>query len=169
MNRLTLFFILFSGYVQAGLFSDQALKIGYINIDHVVNSSPQFIDANQRVIKEFKPQEEQLLALSEDLKSLVDKLNTSKDKLSQAQIKDSIVSIKSLEKRIKAKALSLKQKLKEKNNQELGKIQALINQVIAEVAEKEKFDLILYQEVAYASDNVNITKTISQKLKKLNE
>jgi len=169
MKYFFLFVAFFIGHAQAGLFSDQTLKIGYINIDHVVNSSPQFIQANQRVIKEFKPHEEQLLALSEDLQALVDKLNNSKDKLTQAQIKDSIVSIKSLEKRIKAKALSLKQKLKEKNNQELGKIQALINQVIAEVAKEQQFDLILYQEVAYASENVNITKSISQKLKHLNE
>ena len=169
MKYFFLFFTLVFSHAQAGLFSDQALKIGYINIDHVVNSSPQFIQANQRVIKEFKPHEEQLLALSEDLQALVDKLNNSKDKLTQVQIKDSITSIKSLEKRIKAKALSLKQQLKEKNNQELGKIQTLINQVIAEVAKEQNFDLILYQEVAYASENVNITKIISQKLKRLNE
>jgi len=169
MKYFFLFVTLAFTHAQAGLFSDQALKIGYINIDHVVNSSPQFIQANQRVIKEFKPHEEQLLALSEDLQALVDKLNNSKDKLTQVQIKDSITSIKSLEKRIKAKALSLKQQLKEKNNQELGKIQTLINQVIAEVAKEQNFDLILYQEVAYASENVNITKIISQKLKRLNE
>ena len=169
MKYFFLFVTLVFSHAQAGLFSDQVLKIGYINIDHVVNSSPQFIQANQRVIKEFKPHEEQLLALSEDLQALVDKLNNSKDKLTQVQIKDSITSIKSLEKRIKAKALSLKQQLKEKNNQELGKIQTLINQVIAEVAKEQNFDLILYQEVAYASENINITKIISQKLKRLNE
>ena len=34
----------------------ESLKIGYINIDHLVSSSPQFIQANQIVIKAFQPQ-----------------------------------------------------------------------------------------------------------------
>ena len=38
----------------------ESLKIGYINIDHLVSSSPQFIQANQIVIKAFQPQERQL-------------------------------------------------------------------------------------------------------------
>ena len=73
--------------------------------------------------------------------------------------------IANLERILKQQARTLKKQLKFKNELELGKIQDLINKVIKEVADEEKFDLILYQEVAFASKRVNITPIISQKIR----
>ncbi len=143
----------------------ESLKIGYINIDHVVSSSPQFIQANQTVIKEFQPQEEQLLLLSQEIQSLADTFNKNSKALSQSERKSEIQKIANLERQLKQQARTLKKQLKLKNELELGKIQDLINTVIKEVAEEEKFDLILYQEVAFASKKVNITPIISQKIR----
>ena len=143
----------------------ESLKIGYINIDHVVSSSPQFIQANQTVIKEFQPQEEQLLLLSQEIQSLADTFNKNSKALSQSERKSEIQKIANLERQLKQQARTLKKQLKLKNELELGKIQDLINTVIKEVAEEEKFDLILYQEVAFASKKVNITQIISQKIR----
>jgi outer membrane protein len=74
-----------------------------------------------------------------------------------------------LERQLKQQAQALKKQLKFKNEQELSKIQDLINRVIKQVAEDQNFDLILYQEVAYASKKINITPIISQKLRLLFE
>lgn len=143
----------------------ESLKIGYINLDHVVSSSPQFIQANQSVIKEFQPQEEQLLLLSQKIQSLADDFNKNSKALSQSERKAEIQKIANLERQLKQQARNLKKQLKLKNEQELGEIQAVINEVIKEVAETQKFDLILYQEVAFASKKVNITPIIKQKLR----
>jgi len=74
-----------------------------------------------------------------------------------------------LERQLTQRAAALKKQLELKNFQELGKIQDLINQIIEEVAQEEGFDLILYQQVAYASKRINITPIISQKLRLLFE
>ena len=158
---LSLFFVAIS---QAS-----ALKIGYININHVISNSPQFIQANQNVIKEFKPQEDELIKLNEKLKTLIAKFNSNKDSLTKAKADKKIKNIAALDKKIKNKASSLQEKLEVRNKQELGEIQRLINQAIKETAENDKFDLILYQEVAYASKDVNITQIISNKLRQLFE
>ena len=70
-----------------------------------------------------------------------------------------------MEHQLKQQAQTLKKQLKLKSEQELSKIQDLINLVIKQVAEEKNFDLILYQEVAYASKKINITSLISQKLR----
>jgi len=75
MNRFLLLVILFSGWSQASLSDDQSVKIGYINIDHLVTSSPQFIQANQEVINEFQPQEKDLVILAQQIQDLADKFN----------------------------------------------------------------------------------------------
>jgi Outer membrane protein len=147
----------------------ESLKIGYINIDHLVSSSPQFIQANQVVIKVFQPQEKQLLALSKQIQLSADTFNKNSKTLTQVERKTEIKKIANLERQLKQQAQALKKQLKLKNEQELSKIQDLINRVIKQVAEDQNFDLILYQEVAYASKKINITPIISQKLRLLFE
>ena len=169
MNRFLLLVILFSGWSQAGLSDDQSAKIGYINIDHLVTSSPQFIQANQEVINEFQPQEKDLVILAQQIQDLADKFNKISKTLNQSERKSEVNKIAKLERQLKQRAAALKKQLELKNFQELGKIQDLINQIIEEVAQEEGFDLILYQQVAYASKRINITPIISQKLRLLFE
>ena len=164
MRFFAFILVLLNGSLQA-----QPLKIGYINIDHVVSSSPQFIQANQVVIKAFQPQEKQLLALSKRIQLSADTFNKNSKTLTQVERKIEIKKIANLEYQLKQQAQTLKKQLKLKNEQELSKIQDLINRVIKQVAKDQNFDLILYQEVAYASKKINITPIISQKLRLLFE
>ena len=164
MRFFAFILVLLNGSLQA-----QPLKLGYINIDHLVSSSPQFIQANQVVIKAFQPQEKQLLALSKRIQLSADTFNKNSKTLTQVERKIEIKKIANLEYQLKQQAQTLKKQLKLKNEQELSKIQDLINRVIKQVAKDHNFDLILYQEVAYASKKINITPIISQKLRLLFE
>ena len=157
---LTFFLLLFNTVLSA-----QSPKIGYINIDHIVASSPQYSQANDRVISKFKPKERRLLLLSKNIQALVNKLNKNKDGFSQAEIKAEINKITNLERKLKQQALTLKKQLTLENKKALGKIQNLINKVVRKIAKEQSFDLILYQKVAYASKKINITMLVSQKLK----
>ena len=164
MRFFAFILVLLNGSLQA-----QPLKLGYINIDHLVSSSPQFIQANQVVIKAFQPQEKQLLTLSKQIQLSADTFNKNRKTLTQSERKTEIKKIANLEYQLKQQAQTLKKQLKLKNEQELSKIQDLINRVIKQVAKDQNFDLILYQEVAYASKKINITPIISQKLRLLFE
>jgi len=143
----------------------KTLKIGYINVDHLVTSSAQFIQANQIVIKEFQPQQDELITLANKINSLVKEFKQDKDTLSQLEIKSEIKKITNLEQQLKRQASSLKKQLALRNTQELSKIQDLINQTIKAIAIEKKFDLILYQEVAYVSKELNITPLIAEQLR----
>ena len=106
IKTIALVLLTFSATLQA-----ESLKIGYINIDHVVSSSPQFIQANQSVIKEFKPQEEQLLLLSQKIQLLADDFNKNSKALTQSERKSEIKKIANLERQLKQQASSLKNQL----------------------------------------------------------
>lgn len=162
MKYFIFFLLALSTALQA-----ESSKIGYINIDHIVKSSPQFIQANQAVIERFEPQEKQLLNMSEQLQSLVDQYNTSANTLSNDERNTQLKKITTLEDNLKQQALNLKNQLKQINDKELSKIQDLINQVVKEIAISQNFDLILYNQVAYASQSVNITSLVSQKLREI--
>ena len=46
----------------------------------------------------------------------------------------------------------------------LNKIESLVNNSINEFALEENYDLILYKDVAFVSDKVNITQQIIEKI-----
>ena len=48
----------------------------------------------------------------------------------------------------------------------LNNIEMIVNQAINEYATQEEYDLILYENVAFASDKVNITEEIIKKIEK---
>ena len=48
----------------------------------------------------------------------------------------------------------------------LNKIQGLINSSINDYAIEEGYDLILYKDVAFVSDKINITQKIIEKIEK---
>lgn len=164
MLRFISFFLLLS---INSLSLAQELKIGYLNIDHIISSSPQFIQANQLVIKEFQPQENQLKQLAGDIQTQVAEFNQNKDTLDKDTLNQQLKTIARLEKELKTKAVRIKKALQQRNTYELKKIQDLINQAIQQIATDKQYDLILYQEVAYASDKVNISSQVSQKLREM--
>ena len=149
MKHFLLIIVLFSGWSQAGLFDNQSVKIGYINIDLLVTNSPQFIQANQKIIKTFQPQENNLALLAEQIQALADKFNKISKTLDQYERKSEINKIAKLERQLKQRTATLKKQLERRRLQELIQIQDLINQIIEEVAQEEGFDLILYQQVAF--------------------
>jgi len=156
-------------FLTSTIVSAQSIKIGYVNIDHVVTSSPQFILANQEVVKEFKPKEQELVSLASKIKQQVNNFNKDKDNNSKEINNKKLQKIAKLETKLKQKALIIKKQLQARNEKEINKIQSLINQVISQIAKDENYDLILYQEVAYASKSINISNKIVSKLRELFE
>ena len=51
----------------------------------------------------------------------------------------------------------------------LQKIETMINQAINEFAASENYDLILYENAAFVSDNINITNQIIFKIESMSE
>jgi hypothetical protein len=74
----------------------------------LVTSSAQFIQANQIVIKEFQPQQDELITLANKINSLVKEFKQDKGTLSKLEIKSEIKKITDLEQQLKGQASSLK-------------------------------------------------------------
>ena len=68
----------------------------------------------------------------------------------QKKIQNSKIEIQRIER-------ELREDIDIRRREEIGKLQQQINEAIEEMAEKDKYDLILYQGVAYASKEIDIT------------
>jgi len=167
MRVIALFFLtLLASSISAQSISldDSSIKIGYIDLEKVIDSLSQYQQENDFLIQQFEPKKQQLLDLFDHIELLKKNLNNI-DRSDNSEIfENEKDKIRDLEVSFQNETELWQQQLNQKKYEILKKIEALINQVILEFAILENYDLILYQNVAFASDQVNITNQIISKI-----
>ena len=159
-------FLAFVTLFLASLSVYAELKVGFVQVDKILQQAPQTIESNKKLEKEFSSRTDKLKA---DVKALKERESSfSKDALT---MKDS-------ERGTKEKTLSqlrvdvqrmereLREDINIRRNEELGGLQEQINKAVTSVSKEEGFDLVLYNGVAYASEKIDITDKILKSLGK---
>ena len=142
----------------------QSIKIGYINVEEVINSLSQYQHDNDSLIQQFEPKKQQLLDLFKHIELLKENLNNLDRSLNNETYQEELNKIKELEVSFQFETELWQQQLNQKKIESLQKIETMINLAIEEFATSEKYDLILYQNAAFVSDQVNITNKIISKI-----
>ena len=156
----------FATLFLASLSAYADLKVGFVQVDKILQEAPQTIESNKKLEKEFSSRTDKLKA---DVKTLKDK---------EAAFSKDALTMKESERDAKEKALSqlrvdvqrkereLREDINIRRNEELGGLQEQINKAVTSVAKAESFDLVLYNGVAYASEKIDITDKILKSLGK---
>ena len=142
----------------------QSTKIGYIDVEKVINSLPQYQHDNDSLIQQFEPKKQQLLDLFKHIELLKENLNNVETTVSNETYQKELEKIRELETSFQKETELWQQQLNQKKYESLQKIETMINLAIEEFAISENYDLILYQNAAFASDQVNITNQIISKI-----
>ena len=138
----------------------QSIKIGYIDVEEVINSLPQYQYDNDSLIQQFEPKKQQLLDLFKHIELLKENLNNVDRSINIENYQKELENIIELEASFQKETELWQQQLNQKKYESLQKIETMINLAIEEFAISENYDLILYQNAAFASDQVNITNQI---------
>ena len=141
-----------------------SIKIGYIDIEKVINSLSQYQQENNALIQEFEPKKQQLLDLFKHIELLKKKLNNVKTTIKDETYQKELDKIRELEISFQTDTELWQQQLNQKKRESLQKIETMINLVIEKFATSENYDLIIYQNAAFVSDQVNITNQIISKI-----
>ena len=147
----------------------QSIKIGYINVEEVINSLSQYQHDNDSLIQQFEPKKQQLLDLFKHIELLKENLNNLDRSLNNETYQEELNKIKELEISFQLETELWQQQLNQKKIELLQKIETMINLAINEFATSEKYDLILYQNAAFVSDQVNITNQIISKIEGISQ
>lgn len=159
-------FLTFAALLVASLSAYADLKLGFVQVDKILQEAPQTIESNKKLEKEFSSRTDKLKA---DVKSLKDKEAAfAKDALtmkeSERDAKEK--SISQLRVDVQRKERELREDINIRRNEELGGLQEQINKAVTSVAKAENFDLVLYNGVAYANEKIDITDKILKSLGK---
>ena len=159
-------FLAFATLFLASLSAYADLKVGFVQVDKILQEAPQTIESNKKLEKEFSSRTDKLKAYVKALKER--ESSFSKD----------VLTMKDSERGTKEKSLSqlrvdvqriereLREDINIRRNEELGGLQEQINKAVTSVSKEEGFDLVLYNGVAYASEKIDITDKILKSLGK---
>lgn len=139
------------------------LKIGFVNTEKVFRDAPIAIKAQKKLEKEFQTREQDIqkqVKQARDLQSYLEKEGLT---ISEAERNKKQKDLANLSRDIQHAQREFREDLNQRKNEEFASVQERARKAIVEIAEKEKFDLIV-ENVVYASPKVDITDRVLKAL-----
>jgi outer membrane protein len=141
------------------------LKIGAVNAVKLLDEAPQKDAALERLKKEFEARNKELVAKQKELRDLEDKFNRDAAIMSESDRKTLERDIMNQNRDLKREQDVFREDYNIRRNEEFRKLQEEIAEAIVSLAEKKKYDLVVYEGVIYASDKVDVTADVLKLLK----
>lgn len=139
------------------------LKLAFINTQRVMSESPQAKKASKKIEDEFLRREQELQQMSKSLKALQDGQEKNALTMSEGDRRAKEREISDLNRDLQRKQREFREDLNLRKNEEMASILERANKVIKQIAEAEKFDLIV-QEAVYFSPRIDITDKVIKAL-----
>lgn len=166
MNKL-LAALLLAGAVSVSTSLQAAeLKVGYVQVDKILQEAPQTAESGKKLEKEFGPRTQELDRMQKQIKDIESSLDKDSLTMSETERRNKERDISNLKIEFQRKQRELREDVNLRKNEELGSLQDRINKAVTSVSEAEGYDLVIYGGVAYASKKVDITDKVLKSLGK---
>ena len=146
--------MLVSAQVQA-----QEFRIGFVSTDRIFKEASTAKAAQAKLEQEFSKREKDLVELGAGLKSLADKFEREAPTLPEGQRATRQKQLVDQDRDFQRKRREFQEDLNARKNEELQQVLERANKVVKQVAEAEKYDLVL-QEAVYVNPKHDITDKV---------
>ncbi|TAK91993.1 MAG: OmpH family outer membrane protein [Burkholderiaceae bacterium] len=141
--------------------SAQEIKIGYIEAQRILSESAPAKAASEKLQQEFSKRKKDLDAIEAGLKSASEKYEKDAPVMADTERQRRQRELAEMDRDLQRKQREFNEDLNHRQNEERVAVLTRARRVIAEIAEKEKYDVILVDEaVAHASKRVDITDKV---------
>jgi len=156
MRVFALFFLAFLAFSVTA----DSIKIGYIDTEKVVNSLTQYQQENADIIQEFEAKKQELLNLFNHIELVRANLSKIDKSLNENDFQIEFNKVLELESSFQQETEYWQEKINQKKIDLLHKIEIVINEAIKEFGVNEGYDLILYENAAFVTKNIDISNKI---------
>lgn len=139
-----------------------SVKVGFVS-QRVINESPQAAKAKKKLEKEFEQRDQELQKIAKQLQEMQSSLEKNAVTMSESQRHAKEQEFNELNRTFQRKQREFREDLNLRQNEEMAAIYERVNKVIKQVAEAEKYDLIV-QEGVYVSPKIDITDKVIKAL-----
>ena len=148
----------------AGTAAAADYKIGFVNTERLFREATPAKRAQAKIEKEFATRDAEIQKLAKQVRDLQASLDKDGPTMAESERRNKERDLANQSRDLQRMQREFREDLNLRRNEELAGIQERANKVIQQIAESEKFDLILQDPVVYASQRIDITDKVIKAL-----
>jgi outer membrane protein len=139
------------------------LKIGFVNTERVFREAAPAKRAQQKLEREFAARNTDLGRIEKQGRDMQTELERENVTIPESQRREKERQLADISRNFQRLQREIREDLNLRRNEELAAVQERATRVINQIAEQEKFDLII-QEAVFASGRIDITDKVIRAL-----
>ena len=147
----------------AGAAGAAEMKIGFVNTERVFREAAPAKRAQQALEREFSTRNAELSRIEKQGRDLQADLERENVTMPESQRREKERQLADISRNFQRLQREIREDLNLRRNQELAGVQERATRVINQIAEQEKFDLVV-QEAVFASTRIDITDKVIRAL-----
>ncbi len=140
------------------------IRVGFVNTERLFREAAPAKRAQQKLEREFATRDGEIQKLSKQVQSLQSSLERDGATMADAERRNRERDLANLTRDLQRSQREFREDLNLRRNEELSSVQERANKVIQQIAEAEKYDLIVQDPVVYASQRIDITEKVIKAL-----
>lgn len=161
--RQTGLMLLLGLLVLAAPLRAQEFRLGFVSLDRIIKEAVPAKNAQAKLEQEFSKRDKELQEQGATLKAMAEKLEREAPTLSDSQRAARQKQVVEQDRDFQRKRREFQEDLNARRNEELQQVFERANKVVKQVADAEKYDLIL-QEAVYVNPKHDITDKVIKAL-----
>ena len=143
--------------------NDGATRIGFVSIERIFKEAAPAVRALKKLEKEFQPRDQEIQKMVKQAKDLQVSLEKESVTMTESERRGKEADLARINRDLQRLQREFREDLNLRKNEELAQVLERANKVVQQIAEQEKFDLIL-QEAVYRSPRIDITEKVLKAL-----
>ena len=139
------------------------LKVGYVNTQRIFRDAPAAQKAAKKLEGEFAKRDQELQRMAKQLQGLQENLEKYAVTMAESERRSKEKEFGDLSREFQRKQREFREDLNLRQNEENAAVIEKANRAIKQIAEADKFDLIL-QDVVWVSPRLDITERVIKAL-----
>jgi len=139
------------------------LKIGFVNTERVFREAAPAKRAQQKLEKEFATRNAELAKVEKQGRDMQAELERDNVTMTEPARREKERQLADISRNFQRLQREIREDLNLRRNEELAAVQGVATRIINQIAEQEKFDLIV-QEAVFASSRIDITEKVIKAL-----
>jgi len=134
-------------------------RIGVVDTERILRESAPALKAEKKIEKEFAVRDQEIKSISQQAKDIQTLLDKEGMTLPDAERRNKERELDNLNVNLQRLQREFREDLNLRKNEELVMVLGLANKAIQQIAESEKYDLVL-QEAVYRNPKIDITDRV---------
>lgn len=164
LNPARLFGVVLALLISSTAHAQDLTRIGFVNLERILRDAAPAQRAQKKIEAEFAKRDQELSKMSEQLKKLQETLDKNAVTMAETERQRREREMGDVNREFQRKQREFREDLNQRRNEELASVLERANRAVRQIAETEKYDIVLQDGVVWANARVDITDKVIKAL-----